>query len=152
MINRTTTIPGIRSGFHPFKIVFIILLLSGLAAFPFVSGNRFYISLITEMMIYGLLAMSLEGLHRLLGLPRWRDGQCRPGDRILGHIGARKAHVARQRVRHRCLHDGRCHSRLPHLRRTDGQRDPAASHQPDERPGAQLGVAPHHAVAHGRCL
>ncbi|HAR33422.1 MAG TPA: hypothetical protein DCR95_04850 [Desulfobacter sp.] len=57
MTNRTTAIPGIRSGFHPVKIVFIIILLSALAAFPFVSGNRFYISLITEMMIYGLLAI-----------------------------------------------------------------------------------------------
>ncbi|WP_319576260.1 branched-chain amino acid ABC transporter permease [uncultured Desulfobacter sp.] len=68
MMNRTTTIPGIRSGFHPVKIVLIIILLSGLAAFPFVSGNRFYISLITEMMIYGLLAMSLDVLLGYTGL------------------------------------------------------------------------------------
>ena len=68
MMNSTTTIPGIRSGFHPVKIVFIIILLSGLAVFPFVSGNRFYISLITEMMIYGLLAMSLDVLLGYTGL------------------------------------------------------------------------------------
>jgi branched-chain amino acid transport system permease protein len=68
MMDRTTTIPGIRSGFHPLKIVFIIILISGLAAFPFVSGNRFYISLITEMMIFGLLAMSLDVLLGYTGL------------------------------------------------------------------------------------
>ena len=68
MMNHATTIPGIRSGFHPVKIVFIIILLSGLAVFPFVSGNRFYISLITEMMIYGLLAMSLDVLLGYTGL------------------------------------------------------------------------------------
>jgi len=68
MMNRMTTIPGIRSGFHPVNIVFIIILLSGLIVFPFVSSNRFYISLITEMMIYGLLAMSLDVLLGYTGL------------------------------------------------------------------------------------
>ncbi|MCG8552293.1 MAG: branched-chain amino acid ABC transporter permease, partial [Desulfobacterales bacterium] len=68
MTHRTTAIPGIGSGFQPLKIVFIIILLSGLAVFPFVSGNRFYISLITEMMIYGLLAMSLDVLLGYTGL------------------------------------------------------------------------------------
>ena len=68
MMNPTATIPGIRSEFHPVKIVFIIILLSGLAVFPFVSDNRFYISLITEMMIYGLLAMSLDVLLGYTGL------------------------------------------------------------------------------------
>lgn len=67
-MNSTTTIPGIRSGFHPLKIVFILILFSGLAVFPFVSGNRFYLSLITEMMIYGLLAMSLDVLLGYTGL------------------------------------------------------------------------------------
>ena len=67
-MERTTTIPGIRSGFHPLKIVFIVILISSLAAFPFVSGNRFYISLITEMMIFGLLAMSLDVLLGYTGL------------------------------------------------------------------------------------
>ncbi|MCP4021951.1 MAG: branched-chain amino acid ABC transporter permease [Desulfobacteraceae bacterium] len=67
-MNNTTTIPGIKKGFPPQKIFLIILLLSGLGLFPFISGNRFYISLITEMMIYGLLAMSLDVLLGYTGL------------------------------------------------------------------------------------
>jgi len=61
-MENTTNIPGINKRVHPFKIVMIILILIGLALFPFISGNRFYISLINEMMIYGLLAMSLDVL------------------------------------------------------------------------------------------
>ena len=61
-MNNTTTIPGIKKGFHPLKILITILLLCGLGLFPFISENRFYISLINEMMIYGLLAMSLDVL------------------------------------------------------------------------------------------
>jgi len=61
-MNNTTTIPGTQKGYYPLKILMIILLLCGLGLFPFISGNRFYISLITEMMIYGLLAMSLDVL------------------------------------------------------------------------------------------
>ncbi len=61
-MNNTTTIPGIKQGLHPLKILIIILILLGLGTFPFVFENRFYISLITEMMIYGLLAMSLDVL------------------------------------------------------------------------------------------
>ena len=61
-MNNTTTIPGITKGFPPLKILIIVLILGGLGLFPFISGNRFYISLINEMMIYGLLAMSLDVL------------------------------------------------------------------------------------------
>ena len=61
-MNNTATIPGIKEGFNPLKILMIVLLLFGIGAFPFISENRFYISLITEMMIYGLLAMSLDVL------------------------------------------------------------------------------------------
>jgi branched-chain amino acid transport system permease protein len=61
-MNNTTTIPGIKKGFHPLKLFIIVLLFCGLALFPFISQNRFYISLINEMMIYGLLAMSLDVL------------------------------------------------------------------------------------------
>jgi len=61
-MNHTATIPGIKQGLHPLKILIIILILLGLGIFPFVFENRFYISLITEMMIYGLLAMSLDVL------------------------------------------------------------------------------------------
>lgn len=64
----TTAIPGIKTEFQPVKLVFVILILSSLIAFPFVSGNRFYISLVTEMMIYGLLAMSLDVLLGYTGL------------------------------------------------------------------------------------
>ncbi|MBT6341418.1 MAG: branched-chain amino acid ABC transporter permease [Desulfobacula sp.] len=61
-MENTTTIPGIKKGFYPFKIIMLVLVLIGLALFPFISENRFYISLINEMMIYGLLAMSLDVL------------------------------------------------------------------------------------------
>ena len=68
MMELTATIPGVRTGFAPLKTVLIVILLSGLAAFPYVCGNRFYISLITEMMIYGLLAMGLDVLLGYTGL------------------------------------------------------------------------------------
>lgn len=67
-MNNTTTIPGIHTGFHPLKAISIVLILVGLLLFPMISGNRFYISLITEMMIYGLLAMSLDVLLGYTGL------------------------------------------------------------------------------------
>ena len=61
-MNNTAAIPGIKKGFYPLKILMIIVILCGIGSFPFISENRFYISLITEMMIYGLLAMSLDVL------------------------------------------------------------------------------------------
>lgn len=64
----TTAIPGIKKETHPLKIFCIVLILGGLTLFPFISDNRFYISLITEMMIYGLLAMSLDVLLGYTGL------------------------------------------------------------------------------------
>lgn len=67
-MNNTAIIPGIKQGFPPLKIVFIILILTCLGLFPFISDNRFYISLITEIMIYGLLAMSLDVLLGYTGL------------------------------------------------------------------------------------
>ena len=39
-----------------------------MALFPFVVTNRFYISLVNEMLIYGLLAMSLDVLLGYTGL------------------------------------------------------------------------------------
>lgn len=67
-MNNTTTIPGIQKGFHPLKIIMTILVLSILVSFPFISQNRFYISLVNEMMIYGLLAMALDVLLGYTGL------------------------------------------------------------------------------------
>jgi len=45
-----------------------LLILGVLAAFPFMVPNRFYIRLVNEMMIYGLLAMSLDVLLGYTGL------------------------------------------------------------------------------------
>lgn len=67
-MNNTKTIPGIQKGFHPLKIIMAILVLSILVSFPFISQNRFYISLVNEMMIYGLLAMALDVLLGYTGL------------------------------------------------------------------------------------
>ncbi len=61
-MNNTTTIPGIEKGFPPLKILIIVLIIGGLGLFPFIFENRFYISLINEMIIDGLLAMSLDVL------------------------------------------------------------------------------------------
>jgi branched-chain amino acid transport system permease protein len=61
-MNNTITIPEIKKRCFPFKAIIVILVLMGLGLFPFLSENRFYISLINEMMIYGLLAMSLDVL------------------------------------------------------------------------------------------
>jgi hypothetical protein len=40
------------------RIIALLIVVACLALFPFVFTNRFYISLVNEMMIYGLLAMS----------------------------------------------------------------------------------------------
>ncbi|MBW1780472.1 MAG: branched-chain amino acid ABC transporter permease [Deltaproteobacteria bacterium] len=53
---------------HPLKIVALLILIACLALFPFVLTNRFYISLVNEMLIYGLLAMSLDVLLGYTGL------------------------------------------------------------------------------------
>ncbi len=50
------------------RIVVLVLFVAALAAFPFVVKNRFYISLINEMLIYGLLALSLDVLLGYTGL------------------------------------------------------------------------------------
>ena len=67
-MDNSTTIPGIKKELQPVKIFVIILILCGLGLFPFISDNRFYISLINEMMIYGLLALSLDVLLGYTGL------------------------------------------------------------------------------------
>ena len=50
------------------KLVASSVLVVCLAIFPFVITNRFYISLVNEMLIYGLLAMSLDVLLGYTGL------------------------------------------------------------------------------------
>ncbi len=50
------------------RIVALLIVVVCLALFPFVFTNRFYISLVNEMMIYGLLAMSLDVLLGYTGL------------------------------------------------------------------------------------
>ncbi|MCP4670194.1 MAG: branched-chain amino acid ABC transporter permease [Desulfobacula sp.] len=67
-MDNTTTIPGIKNELQPLKIFMIVLILCGIGLFPFISENRFYISLINEMMIYGLLALSLDVLLGYTGL------------------------------------------------------------------------------------
>jgi branched-chain amino acid transport system permease protein len=53
---------------HPLRIVALLILVACVALFPFVVTNRFYISLVNEMLIYGLLAMSLDVLLGYTGL------------------------------------------------------------------------------------
>jgi len=67
MINHAT-IPDAQEGISGFKIGVIILIIAALALFPFVITNRFYISLVNEMLIYGLLAMGLDVLLGYTGL------------------------------------------------------------------------------------
>ncbi len=67
-MDKLLTIPDKQPGLSVPKIVAIVLILAGLAVFPFVITNRFYISLINEMLIYGLLAMSLDVLLGYTGL------------------------------------------------------------------------------------
>jgi branched-chain amino acid transport system permease protein len=62
------TIPDAQEGISALKIAVIILIFAALAVFPFVITNRFYISLVNEMLIYGLLAMSLDVLLGYTGL------------------------------------------------------------------------------------
>lgn len=57
-----------QTSVSPFKYIGLAVLFIALASLPFVWGNRFYISLITEIMIYGLLAMSLDVLLGYTGL------------------------------------------------------------------------------------
>ena len=57
-----------RRSTHPMKIVALLIVVACLTLFPFVVTNRFYISLVNEMLIYGLLAMSLDVLLGYTGL------------------------------------------------------------------------------------
>lgn len=50
------------------KAIFLAAVIIALVLLPFVWNNRFYISLITEIMIYGLLALSLDVMLGYTGL------------------------------------------------------------------------------------
>ena len=50
------------------SIAALLVMVACLALFPFIVTNRFYISLVNEMLIYGLLAMSLDVLLGYTGL------------------------------------------------------------------------------------
>jgi branched-chain amino acid transport system permease protein len=50
------------------KVVALAIVVICLAIFPFAVNNRFYISLVNQMLIYGLLAMSLDVLLGYTGL------------------------------------------------------------------------------------
>ncbi|MDJ0784933.1 MAG: branched-chain amino acid ABC transporter permease [Desulfosarcinaceae bacterium] len=68
MMSDITSIPGDRPSAAPIKIFGFAAIFLALAILPFVWDNRFYISLITQIMIYGLLAMSLDVLLGYTGL------------------------------------------------------------------------------------
>jgi len=53
---------------HPFRVLALAVLLAILIALPFFMTNRFYLRLATEILIYGLLAMSLDVLLGYTGL------------------------------------------------------------------------------------
>lgn len=57
-----------KSAKFPPRLVGLLVVVACLALFPFVQTNRFYISLVNEMLIYGLLAMSLDVLLGYTGL------------------------------------------------------------------------------------
>ena len=57
-----------RSAPRSLKIAGVILLLAFLGTLPFILDNRFYLRLATEILIYGLLAMSLDVLLGYTGL------------------------------------------------------------------------------------
>ena len=67
-MDNQTTIPGTETQINWLKIIAVALVVAALALFPFIVKNRFYISLVTEMLVYGLLAMSLDVLLGYTGL------------------------------------------------------------------------------------
>ncbi|RJQ85658.1 MAG: branched-chain amino acid ABC transporter permease [Desulfobacteraceae bacterium] len=68
MMNTSISTPGKRATGSPVKVICLAAAFIALALLPFFWDNRFYISLITEIMIYGLLAMSLDVLLGYTGL------------------------------------------------------------------------------------
>ena len=63
-----TPIPGEEKTASHLKVIVPAVIFIALAILPFVLTNRFYLSLINEMMIFGLLAMSLDVLLGYTGL------------------------------------------------------------------------------------
>lgn len=64
----TDKLPDAADGVSILKLALLVLVIAALALFPFVVSNRFYISMLNEMLIYGLLAMSLDVLLGYTGL------------------------------------------------------------------------------------
>lgn len=60
--------PGAHTSLSPLKLIGLVVFFIALTLLPFLWGNRFYISLLTEIMIYGLLALSLDVLLGYTGL------------------------------------------------------------------------------------
>ncbi|MBI4777008.1 MAG: branched-chain amino acid ABC transporter permease [Deltaproteobacteria bacterium] len=57
-----------RLTIHPFKAMAVLAIVAGLFVLPYFVPNRFYLRLVNEMLIYGLLAMSLDVLLGYTGL------------------------------------------------------------------------------------
>jgi len=55
-------------GYTPWSLLGVLVLIGILFAIPFFVTNRFYLSLVTEILVYGLLAMSLDVLLGYTGL------------------------------------------------------------------------------------
>lgn len=55
-------------GYTPWSLLGVLVLIGILFAVPFFVTNRFYLSLVTEILVYGLLAMSLDVLLGYTGL------------------------------------------------------------------------------------
>lgn len=68
MNDHATALGAERSAGLPFRLVGYAALIVALVVLPFILPNRFYISLVNEMLIYGLLAMSLDVLLGYTGL------------------------------------------------------------------------------------
>jgi branched-chain amino acid transport system permease protein len=68
MVQRSSAPVEARHERTALKILALAIVVICLAVFPFVVRNRFYISLVNQMLIYGLLAMSLDVLLGYTGL------------------------------------------------------------------------------------
>lgn len=68
MIQDRASIPADRKFLSPVSLAAIVVVATVLVLLPFVWDNRFYVSLINEMLIFGLLAMSLDVLLGYTGL------------------------------------------------------------------------------------
>ncbi|MCK4825682.1 branched-chain amino acid ABC transporter permease [bacterium] len=68
MNNQLSVSVGRRISKHPWKFAGLLVLLVALTVLPFILPNLFYTRLINEMLIYALLAMSLDVLFGYTGM------------------------------------------------------------------------------------